>query len=72
MYFILEVMFLIPLRGNSQGVQLATILAVVFSISTEFIQHYFIVNRYGEVMDFVANLSGIVVGYTFLKKRINI
>jgi len=72
MYFILELLFLIPLRGNPKGLRPASILTVLFAISTELIQHFFIINRYGEVMDLIANLSGTTVAYFILKRKINI
>ena len=72
MYFILELLFLIPLKENFKGLKLASVFAILFAISTELIQHFFITNRYGEVMDLAANLSGTAAAYFILKRKINI
>ena len=72
LYFVLEFLFLLPLKTNWLGFKIATFCAIVFSIATELIQHFFILNRYGEIADFLANLLGILVAFFYLRRRINI
>lgn len=69
MYFTLEMLFLIPLSYNSKGFKYVTIFAVVFSLLTELIQHFFILNRQGEFADFLANLLGILIAYILLRYK---
>ena len=67
MYLILEVLFIIPLKelkNRQKWLKIATAFAIFFAILTELIQHFFILNRYGEIMDFAANLLGTLVGYS--------
>jgi VanZ family protein len=70
MYFVLELLFLLPLNKNLRAFYLATIAAAIFSGLTELIQHYWVINRQGEVADFLANLTGLAVAFLLLKRRI--
>lgn len=44
--------------------------AFIYSVLTEVIQHYYIVNRYGEFADFLANLIGLTLAYLIFRNRI--
>lgn len=69
MYFVLELLFLIPLNWNTRAFRWATISAIVFSLTTEFVQHFFVENRFGELADFIANLIGIAACWLILSKK---
>jgi VanZ family protein len=68
MYFLLEVLLLLPLTWKTKAFNIATIGAVLFSLLTEIIQHFCIENRFGEVGDFIANLLGIIIALLIIKK----
>lgn len=69
MYFIL--VCLINFASlNLRNWHIGLLFAVLFSMLTELIQHYFVVNRFGEFADFFANFIGISIGYFIFKRRI--
>ena len=70
MYFLLELLFLYALNFKKKGVFTWSLLAIVFSGITELIQHFFIVNRYGEWADFIANAIGIIIAYLIVRRNI--
>ena len=71
MYFIVEFFLYLPLRGNSKQFKVGSILVILFSLSVEFIQHYYVLNRHGEFMDFVANTVGLVFAHWLITRRKN-
>ncbi|MCB0803022.1 MAG: VanZ family protein [Bacteroidetes bacterium] len=70
MYFILELLLILPLKENLTRFKIATLFVVLFSLSTELIQEFFIKNRTGEFGDFIANLIGLSIAYLLIRKRI--
>jgi VanZ family protein len=70
MYFLLELLFLYALDFKKKGVLTCSFLAIIFSGITELIQHFFIVNRYGEWADFFANTFGIIIAYLIVRRKI--
>lgn len=71
MYAILELLLFYPIKKVNSSFILLSVVAILFAIATELIQHYYITNRFGEVADFVANLFGLsaVYFYLFLKNK---
>lgn len=69
MYFVLVCLLALASTSKIKWYY-SLIFALIFSSLTELIQHYFIVNRYGEIGDFIANLLGIGVGIFIFKDRI--
>jgi VanZ family protein len=69
MYALLEWLIYVPTRNSFNQFKLVSGLAVIFSAFTELIQHYFILNRYGEWGDFIANCLGLLCLFIVLKKR---
>jgi VanZ family protein len=70
MYFLLELLFLYALDFKKKGVFIWSLLVIVFSAITELIQHFFIINRYGEWADFFANTVGIIIAYLVIRRKI--
>lgn len=70
MYFLLEFLILFALDFKERGVLFLSLIAFVFSALTEVIQHYLIVNRYGEVSDLLANSIGILFAYLLIKMSV--
>ena len=68
MYFILGYLINRAAYPNYRIFNLVIITAILFAISTELIQNYFVENRQGEVFDFMANFIGILVVYLWKKK----
>lgn len=69
MYVILEYFLFIGVKRVNKAFIAITVFAIVFSGLTELIQHYYVTNRYGEWMDFVANLAGILSCYAWLQRK---
>jgi VanZ family protein len=69
-FFILYVLILAPLqkdgRHNFRQHLTATILTIAFAGLTEILQDHVFINRNGEVMDFLADSLGAVLGYFFI------
>lgn len=70
MYFLLELLLLYAVDVKKKGVVTCGIFAIVFSGITELIQHFFIMNRYGEWADFFANTVGIIIAYLIIRRKI--
>jgi len=70
MYLILELLLFIPLSNKPKQLWIFTILALLYSVFTELVQHFFINNRYGELGDLLANGIGLFLGYLILRKKI--
>jgi hypothetical protein len=70
MYAVLVYFLSLPLNGNGNNFSIGVALTIVFSASTELIQHLWVTNRFGDPFDFLANLIGIFAAYYFLRNKI--
>ncbi|MEX2380598.1 MAG: VanZ family protein [Vicingaceae bacterium] len=70
MYAVLVYFLSIPLKGKTNAFAIGVVTAIVFSAFTELIQHFWVINRFGDPFDFLANVLGIFSAYFFLRKRI--
>lgn len=70
MYGVLVYFLSIPLNGKINAFSIGVALAIAFSASTELIQHLWITNRFGDPLDFLANVIGIFSAYYFLRNKI--
>ena len=69
MYFILVVLLNYAFMSK-KSYHVGLFFAFIYSVLTEVIQHYYIVNRYGEFADFLANLIGLILAYLIFRNRI--
>lgn len=69
MYGILSSLLYYSAEKKLENYRAYLIAAVVFSLLTELIQHYFITNRHGELGDFIANVLGLGIVYLLIKRR---
>lgn len=70
MYFILAWLIYFASITNNR-VRFAVILgAIILALVTELVQHYLIKNRQGDILDFVANLIGIIIVYLWKRKSL--
>jgi len=67
-YAILVLFFGFPLKPFSRPFYWSIGFTILFGLSIEFIQHYLIPNRRGDVYDVLANLLGVALGVILLKK----
>ncbi|MBL4709636.1 MAG: VanZ family protein [Flavobacteriales bacterium] len=68
MYFILGAFLYFPLRRNRRHYFLMMFFALIFASLTEFIQHFLVVNRSGELGDFLANFLGLLLALVIGKR----
>jgi len=68
-YFIMELLFFIPIKGKKNFL-IASFFALLFSGIIELIQHFFVFNRFGDVADLLANAAGLLIGYLVLSKKL--
>lgn len=70
MYFILALLSIIQIKKKELTVFRVILFAVLLAALTELIQHYFIVNRKGDWVDFLANLVGLGSGIFLMQNKI--
>lgn len=70
MYAVLVYFLSIPLKGQVNAFSIGVVGAIAFSAITELIQHFWVINRFGDPFDFLANVLGIFIAYILLRKRI--
>src|SRR5690606_23468896 len=70
MYALLVYFLAIPLKGQVRSFSVGAVLAIVFSAFTEIVQHFWIANRFGDYLDFLANVLGVFLAYLLLKNKI--
>ena len=67
-YMVLSVLLVIGFFFSKKSKSFLNIIFLTISLSTiyggviELLQHYFFIGRYGDVLDFVANTIGAVIG----------
>ncbi len=73
-YFILSFLFLFSLGKplNSFNYLASILYCLVLGVFIEFIQHYYIPNREGDIFDVLANFIGSLVGLFFFVLKFNI
>ncbi len=69
MYSVLGGFIYLPLKKKQKQYLYFMLLAVIFGGLTEFIQHYCVTNRHGDIGDFTANCIGLFIAYG-IKKRL--
>ena len=52
---------------NKKTLFIVLIISSLYGISLEFIQYSFFPNRYFEILDIIANISGSIIGILFFK-----
>lgn len=67
-YAVLVVLFAFPVKPFSRAFYWSIGFTVLFGLGVEFIQHFFILNRSGDVFDVLANLFGVALGVLLLKR----
>jgi VanZ family protein len=68
MYFILEVLLIYQLDAfsNSKKIGCIFIFSVVYGFILEIVQLFFLTNRFFEIFDLIANITGALTGILFI------
>jgi VanZ family protein len=67
-YAVLVLLFAFPLKPFSREFYWSIGFTIFFGLGIEFVQHYLIPNRTGDVFDVLANLLGVAIGVLLLKR----
>ncbi len=74
LFFVLVIFFSVPIlksaltdKLKSRTILVFAVAAVIWGISTEFIQGYFIPGRDFSLLDWAADVAGVLVGYFLLQ-----
>tara|TARA_B100000508_G_C11339134_1_gene218245 strand:- start:275 stop:619 length:345 start_codon:yes stop_codon:yes gene_type:complete len=69
-YFVLCALLYLPLKNRKKPYLRGSLFVLIYSALLELVQHFFIVNRYGDIADLVANAVGVLLAIGIFSKRI--